>query len=369
MASYRFKMLNQLTPVLKEIDLPTPAPVQKPLRLGIIGCGYVTTMSHLPASELVADVTVTALVDVREEFVRDLAQTHNIPIHATDHRSILDAVDAVIVAVPHHLHTSIALDFLNQGIHVLVEKPMATSQGECMQMIEAAEQSGAQLAVGMMRRFYDANRFVKRCIETDFLGKVERFEAEEAVLFENFNASPFTLLPPAGGVLLDTGPHVLDLLLWWLGDFATVNYQDDAIAGVEANCQIDILTADGIPGRVDLSRTRQLDNKIRLICEGGSLEISTLNPSQVMIESDLFAGPISAARMLDDKAARQLAPYFARQLADFAAAIQNGRTPFVSGREGMRSVALIERCKAHRQLTDPMPWARLDERIIERIAP
>lgn len=362
-------MLNQLTSIVEDMAPAARVPVQRPLRLGIIGCGYVTIKSHLPASQLVDDITVTALVDVREDFVRDLAQTHNIPTHATDHRAILDAVDAVIVAVPHHLHTPIALDFLNQGVSVLVEKPMAISREECMQMIEAAERSGAQLAVGMMRRFYDANRFVKQCIDTNFLGKVERFEAEEAVLFENFNASPFTLLPPAGGVLLDTGPHVLDLLLWWLGDFATVDYRDDAIAGVEANCQIDILTADSVPGRVDLSRTRQLSNKIRLICQRGTLEISTLNPSQVMIESDLFAGPISAARLLDEKAARQLTPYFARQLADFAAAIQTGHAPFVCGREGMRSVALMERCKAHRQLMETQRWSWLDHRIIDRIAP
>jgi predicted dehydrogenase len=360
-------MVDQLMADLMLSAPSTPSSPARPLRLGIIGCGYVTAISHLPAAGLLETVQVTALADVNEKAAQDLAQRHNVPIHCADYRQIMDEVDAVIVAVPHHLHTPIALDFLNRGIHVLVEKPMAIRSAECRQMIQAAQLSNVKLAVGMVRRFFDSNQLVKRFIDTGFLGQVKTFHAEEAVLFEKFAASAFTLLPPNGGVLLDTGPHLLDMLLWWLGDFTEFHYWDDAISGVEANCRIEAVTVSGIPGSVELSRTRRLENKIRLECEEGTMEISTLDPSQVRVESARFAGPIRVGRVGDEKEMRQIVPYFARQLADFAQAIHEDRAPAIPGEEGLRSVTLIEACKAERTLLPTPSWAEIDGRITRRV--
>lgn len=337
------------------------------VRLGIVGCGYVTAMSHLPASLLVDEVEVVALVDLQLDLARKLAQTYSIPLSTADYNEIFDEIDAVIVAVPHHFHAPVALDFLNRGIHVLVEKPMAINTEECEQMISAARLSQAKLSVGLMRRFYDSNRLAKRFIETCFLGEVQRFEAEEGVLFDNFKASPFTVSLPAGGVLLDTGPHVLDLILWLLGDFGELYYWDDAIEGVEANCRIEATTVTGIPGTVELSRTRHLDNTIRIYCRDGTIEVLTLNPTQVFIDSRLFSGPTYASKMVDAKDIRQLTPFFARQLSNFALAILNECELCVSGFEGMRSIAVIERCKRLKQPLEVMPWMQLSRQVIQRI--
>lgn len=337
------------------------------VRLGIVGCGYVTAMSHLPASLLVDEVEVVALVDLQLDLVRRLAQTHNIPLSTTDYNEIFDEVDAVIIAVPHHLHAPIAVDFLKRGIHVLVEKPMAISTEECEQMISAARLSQARLAVGLVRRFYDSNRLAKRIIETRFLGDVQRFEAEEAALFDRFKASPFTVLPPAGGVLLDKGPHVLDMLLWLLGDFDELCYWDDAVEGVEANCRIEATTVSGISGTVELSRTRHLDNRIRICCQDGTIEVFTLNPTQVFIDSYLLSGPICASKMVGEEEVRLLVPFFALQLSNFARAILDECELYVPGSEGMRSIAVIERCKRLKQPLEGMPWMRLDRQVIERI--
>jgi predicted dehydrogenase len=323
-------------------------------------------MSHLPASRLVDEIQVVALVDLELERACRLAQTYDVPLATTDYREIVGWVDAVIVAIPHHLHAAVALDFLGRGIHVLVEKPMATSRGECEEMIATARQAAAKLGVGLVRRFFDSNRLAERLIRTRFLGNVKRFEAEESVLFDRFKASPFTVLPPSGGVLLDTGPHTLDLLLWWLGDFDEVSYWDDARGGVEANCRLEV-KVNGIPGTVEMSRTRHLSNRIRIFCENGTIEVQTLNPAQVFIDSPLFSGPICAAKMVEVGDARQLPPFFARQLSDFALTIMYDREPFVPGSEGIRSIEVIEQCKSQKQLLETMPWMALDEQLIGRI--
>ena len=69
-----------------------------------------------------------------------------------------------------------AIDLLNNGIHVLVEKPMALTLTECNSMISASEQSGATLVVGLVRRFLYSHQFVKKIILDNFLGKIKSFE-------------------------------------------------------------------------------------------------------------------------------------------------------------------------------------------------
>ncbi len=354
---------NFQTPVREESESEP-----QPIRMGMIGCGYVTTMSHLPASQLVRDVQVAALVDPRLDLARSLAENYHIPLFASDYTELFGQVDAVMVAVPHHLHTPIALDCLRQGIHVLVEKPMATSTAECHQLIQAAQSSGAKLAVGLTRRFFDSNRLVKQIIDSGFLGKVERFEAREAVLFDRFKASPFTVLPPSGGILWDTGPHTLDLLLWWLGDFDRIRYWDDARGGVEANCRIEIRTTGGVEGMVELSRTRGLENKIWIECEAGRIEVDTLNPAHIQVDSELFSGPINISRVKDDSEIGLLVPYFARQLANFVAAILGDEDLSIPGTEGVRGIEVIERCRQSRQPLEEAPWEKLNQNVIRRLA-
>ncbi len=77
-----------------------------------------------------------------------------------------------------------------------------------------------------------------------------------------------------GGVLADTGAHVLDLLMYWLGDHASVEYKDDAAGGVEADCELRLTMASGAKGVVRLSRTRNLRNTWILEGERGTLEVS-----------------------------------------------------------------------------------------------
>lgn len=341
--------------------------MDKPVRLGIIGCGYVTAMSHLPALPFAEDVQVTALVDARLDLARDLAQQHGVPLYTTNYTEIFDAVDGVIIAVPHHMHMPIALEFLNRGIHTLVEKPMAVTAEECTRMVAAAQQTQAKLAVGLIRRFYDSSLWIKRLLETQFLGEVQRFAAEEAVIFERFRASAFTVLPPAGGVLLDTGPHLLDTLIWWLGNFDQIHYWDDANGGVEANCQLEVVTAQGIPGTVELSRTRQLRNQIQIHCEQGTIRVATNSPTEVWLESRHYSGPLQLHTAVAQEETSPLIRAFARQLSDFAAAIRCNRALHIPGEEGMRSMVAIDQCKRTRSLLPLANWQALNPQILQKV--
>ena len=151
----------------------------KALRLAILGCGAVAELGHLPAQARVAGIEVTLLVDKNRARTESLARDFCVPHIADDWAATFDYADAAIVALPHNLHAPVSAQLLRQGIHVLVEKPMALTAAECDSMIEASSQGGATLAVGLMRRFSWTGQFAKRILDEELLGPVHSFDVRE----------------------------------------------------------------------------------------------------------------------------------------------------------------------------------------------
>ena len=305
---------------------------------------------HFIVIEETQCVDVTCLVDKNLERAQALATEKNVPLAVSDYREIIGKVDAAILALPHHLHASVASELLAAGVHVLVEKPMALTVAECDQMIAAADDSGAVLAVGTARRFYDGGRFVKRLLERGMLGKILHVDGREGFVYSWPVVSDFMFRKETGGgVLADGGAHMLDTLLWWLGDFESVEYFDDSRGGVEADCEVHLKLKSGATGIVELSRTRDLRNTWIIEGEHGTLEIDSIfNPEIRLRLGDQEFQLVGRAFYADGEDEPPLA-CFNRQMIDFVESIQEGREPVSTGREGRRSVALIEECYRVRQ--------------------
>ncbi|HEX3556956.1 MAG TPA: Gfo/Idh/MocA family oxidoreductase [Thermoanaerobaculia bacterium] len=241
-------------------------PNDRKLRLAVVGCGAVAAIHHLPAISLCRSAEVAVLVDADAGRARDLAARFGVAETATDHRSLAGRVDAAIVAVPNSLHAPVTIELLRQGLHVLVEKPMAVTVPECDAMIAAAEAARAVLAVGLEFRFFDFSLLVRNLLRDGLLGKIRRFEMHLGVIPRWPFATDFLLRKETagGGVLADLGVHVLDLLLWWLGDWADVEYRDDAQGGLESDCELLLACRSGetgaVRGTVEISRTHSLSN-------------------------------------------------------------------------------------------------------------
>jgi predicted dehydrogenase len=327
------------------------------LRIGIVGCGKVSERFHIPVVAAFPGVTLQALVDRDLDRASELARLHGVRDALPSVEGLAGRVDAAIVAVPHHLHAEIAGTLLRQGIHVLVEKPMALDVGSCDAMIAAAEESGAVLAVGLVRRFYQASRLVKELLDDGVIGRVTGFDAREGAIFNWQVATDATFRKEmGGGVLADIGTHVLDLLLWWLGDATDLRYADDAMGGVEAECEIGLSLARGGAGTVELSRTRLLRNSIVITGERGTIEVGPgfdpevrlrFTGSERRLSGFVEASGVSRATRLED--------VFVAQLDDFTGAIREGHAPFVSGDEGRRAIELMEACRGVRRALD-LPW-------------
>jgi predicted dehydrogenase len=331
----------------------------RPIQLAMIGCGAITEHIHLPAAAGIEGLRVSLLVDQNRRRAEWLAEEHAIPHVADDYRRLPLMPDAVLIALPHALHGPVSLMFLQQGVHVLVEKPMALSSADCHAMLRAATAAGVQLAVGLVRRFLTSTVLAKIVLESQILGPIQRFDVREGQVYAwpTTSDAMFRRQNAGGGVLMDTGAHVLDTLLFWLGEAATVEYRDDQYGGVEAEAELHLTMHSGAVGTVELSRTRQLRNTALLYGTEATLAVDLI-AGGVQLHRDgtsvTLQGKPNALGWPTTEGGLDL---FRVQLVDWVAAIRRGRPPAVPGAEGCRSVALIERCYAQRKPL-LLPWLR-----------
>ncbi|WP_135305067.1 Gfo/Idh/MocA family protein [Haloarcula amylovorans] len=127
------------------------------MRFGIIGCGLVAQVMHIPYLAELPEAELHAFADPAEGRAETLADRYNVPHVYAGHEDLLDEVgdnlDAVVILTPSHTHADVAVDTLDAGIHTLVEKPIATAPSDADRMVEAAERSDATAMVAYMKRY------------------------------------------------------------------------------------------------------------------------------------------------------------------------------------------------------------------------
>jgi predicted dehydrogenase len=317
------------------------------IRLGIIGCGAITESHHLRAVLTSSSVELTALSDMNTSRLGYIVRQFGLgSIGVSDYRETFPLVDAVILAVPNALHARIGCEFLSRGIHVLCEKPLAVSSSECDQLCQSARAGSCVLAVGFVTRFFPSVQLMKSLITSEFLGPLRSFDfewgtAEGWVTVSGYNLAKTT---SGGGVVMVSGSHFIDRMLYLFDHVDVISYSDDSRGGPEANCVATFrLNASGqtLSGYFRLSGTHKLANRLRLIGEKGILELPegetesvTYFPAHGDLRHEISC---SGNSPLDEN-------YFRKQLDDFARSIQTGGTPMVDGVHGSKSVRLIERC-------------------------
>ena len=333
--------------------------VNRPLRLAIIGCGAIVENATLPALRRIGWLP-RVLIDTSprrlEAIATRMGRQGKRVIRASTWESVLDEFDAAIVALPHALHGAIGAALLKAGKHVFMEKPLATTTDQCRVMTTAAEMGRVALSVGLLRRYLRIARWTKALLESGVLGRVKYFEAREGFVFNSDPSSDALLRPDmaGGGVLLDTGAHTLDLVVWWFGDVEPLEYRDDSKGGVEADCVLDCRLASGGTGRIELSRTRPLRNSIRIEGTEGFVEVH-LYKNEVLDGSPNALAFTHDGISATDFTAQFPPELFDAELRDFRDRALGKAGVGVSGEEATKSVDLIERCyRARRPLL--FPW-------------
>lgn len=330
-----------------------------PLRLGIVGCGAVAELYHLPAVAACPDVRLVALADPRRERAAELGDRYGAELVTEHAADFVGAVDAAVVATPNNLHAEIASELARAGVHVLVEKPLARTTAECDAIAEAVAVSGVVAAVGHDFRHFPVARTARALLAGGLAGDVESAELRQGAGggWPHTSADAFTRDRMGGGVLIDFGVHMLDLLTWWLGPLEVESYRDDAQGGVETECELRLRTAHGAQVDVELTRLREMRDTTLVRASRATLEIGIFEPALLRLAPHGDGGALSGDVPDPEFERAPIRTVFLRQLADFVHAVRTGSAPAVPLADGRRAVALVEQAYAVRTpLRRPWDW-------------
>ena len=196
----------------------------KPIRLGFIGLGHITTRSHLPAlAPLVeaGEVTLQAFCDINEETVKTQAATFSAQATYINHHEMLDKedLDAVYLCIPPTLHTDEILIAADKGFAIFVEKPQTLDMAQAVQFDAAIQEAGTVSQVGFMSRYYPSAEEVRRRLQERTLrhALVQRLYSGSPI---RYWTSRFEL---CGGSFVENTIHTVDLLRYFLGDIEAVS--------------------------------------------------------------------------------------------------------------------------------------------------
>ena len=195
------------------------------IRVGIIGCGKIAQVRHIPEYTANPDAEIIGLYDMNLERARELAARVGCKAYDTVDELLADpTIDAVSVCAANVAHAEISIKALDAGKHVLCEKPMAVNLQECEAMVEAAKRNGKNVMVGQNQRFAKAHAKARQLIAQGAIGKVLTFRTTFGHGGpETWSIDPgkatwfFDKSKAAMGAMADLGIHKTDMIQYLLG--------------------------------------------------------------------------------------------------------------------------------------------------------
>lgn len=243
------------------------------IKVGIIGCGKIAQVRHLPEYLANPHAQISGLYDINQARAQELAEKYGGKAYPSVEALLSDpGIDAVSVCAANHAHAEISIAALKAGKHVLCEKPMAISLAECEAMVAAARESGKYLMIGQNQRLAKAHAKAKELIAEGAIGKVLTFRT----IFghggpETWSVDPgkntwfFDKTKAAMGAMADLGIHKTDMIQYVLGSrivktqalLTTLDKRDatGSLIGVDDNAICIYQMENGVIGTMTASWT------------------------------------------------------------------------------------------------------------------
>ncbi len=294
------------------------------LRIGVIGAGHLGSRHAKVYStiEKSAGISLVGVCDTKKDVAKEIAKKYNTDYFANYH-DLLDKVDAVSIVVPTSLHHMVAKDFLNAGVHVLIEKPITKTLEEADELINLAREKDLIIQVGHIERFNSAIRAVEslmlkpRFIECQRLGSIKAKKRVKDV-----------------GVVLDLMIHDIDIILGLLNSkvkdieavgISTVSDHED-LANVRLTFQNNVI-ADITASRVTKEETR----KIRIFQKESYILLDYMHQ-----EASIFRKSSNGLEQKKIKIKKK--EPLKVELESFIDCVRNKKKPIVSGYEGRQAL-------------------------------
>lgn len=222
-------------------------------KIGMVGAGAIGK-SHRRAIDANSECSLVAVCDINEANALVVTEGTDARVYS-DYKEMAEkeTLDIVIINLPHFLHKDVSVYFLEKGINVLVEKPMANTKDECDAMVAAAKKSGAALLVGHVQKYHDCYRTLKKMIEEGRFGKLCSItEERNQDYFPNRPAWFLNKAQSGGGIITNFGAHTLDKVMYTTGlhieDITALGNNFITDHDVAASVQMLVKFSDGVSG-------------------------------------------------------------------------------------------------------------------------
>ena len=296
------------------------------LKVAVVGVGHLGKW-HADKYAAAPNCELVAVVDSNTANAREVAQKHGVEVYS-NYRDIIPLVDAISLVVPTSLHYKIAREFLEAGIHCLIEKPITESVTEAQTLIEIARKRKLVLQVGHIERFNSV-----------MIGIEEHLDKPQ--FLESTRLAPFTLRATDVSVILDLMIHDIDIILDLIGSpvkqisASGISVLSDTIDIANARIEFE----NHCVANVTASRiSRKRERKLRIFQKDAYMSADFQDKMLAINrkgETDNEAGfkDISHSELhFEDNDALNL------EILDFINAIKTGRKPKVSGEDGKRAL-------------------------------
>ncbi len=339
-------------------------------RTAIIGCGKVSDL-HAAALKKTYEAQFVAIYSRSPEKAKKYGKKYGVQGFSDIQEMIVTAgVQVVIICTPHPAHRDAAVIAAEAGVHVLVEKPLASSLQDCDDMLAAARKANVKIGTVCQRRFYAPVQRVRQAIDAGKIGK----PALGTVLMLGWRDQNYYESDPwrgqwrseGGGVLVNQAPHQLDLLQWFMGPITElfgvwsnlnhpyIEVEDTAVAivrfesGALGNIVVSNSQKPGIYGKVHVHG--QNGASVGVQTDGGAMFIAGRSSILEPPVNDLWTVPGEEALLETWKEEDStffngldgaMDHYFHLQIQDFLRAILEDRQPLISGEDGRKTVEIF----------------------------
>src|SRR5216684_8473388 len=297
------------------------AEAKRTLRVGVIGAGVMGS-NHARVLAGLPDTTLVGVVDPLPVHRTRATELTGCRTFATLDELIGEGIDAVTVAAPTHLHHEITLGCIAREIHVLVEKPIASSVEEGREIVDAARRAGVTLMVGHVERFNPAVAAIKAAIS-----------GEDILSIAITRVGPFPPRMSNVGVVIDLAVHDIDLIRWFTeSDIVEVQPQlSSAVAEREDIALLQFRTASGVLAHINTNWLTPFKARTVHIATRNKYLIGDLLTRQVQ---ECFGFQPDGSYSMRHLSVGYAEPLRA-ELQAFVSAVRTGSAPAVTGEEGV----------------------------------
>src|SRR5712691_9006220 len=312
------------------------AEAQRSLRVGVVGAGVMGS-NHARVLAGLPGVLLVGVVDPLPAHRTRATELTDCRTFASLDELLAEGVQAVTIAAPTHLHHEIALACIARKIHVLVEKPIASSVEEGRDIVAASERAGVTLMVGHVERFNPAVAAIKQAIS-----------GEDILSIAITRVGPFPPRMSNVGVVIDLAVHDIDLIRWFTeSDIVEVQPQlSSAVAEREDIALLQFRTASGVLAHINTNWLTPFKARDVTVATRGKYVMGDLLTRQV---TECFGFQPDGSYSMRHLSVGHAEPLRA-ELQAFVAAIRDQCEPAVTGEEGVASLEIAIRCLESRTL-------------------